>query len=167
MNVNLLEFWGQTFLNAARSQQQLENMNKLMGENIGNDNPVVNSIFKAFGVPKPEKVTPEDLIGLTKKTTDAYKEFFKSSLYMFEVVSKEDHLKVVKENEELKEKIVRLEKIISDSQNKDGKGDASQEDVVNNMAQIMKNQTQQFQELMKNVNQYYKKEPTTKKKSRV
>ncbi len=167
MNVNLLEFWGQTFLNAARSQQQLENMNKLMGDNISADNPIVNSIFKAFGVPKPEKVTPEDLIGLTKKSTDAYKEFFKSSLNMFEVVSKEDHLEVIKENEELKEKIANLEKIISNSQKKDGKaGKASidQEEVVNNLTQIMKNQTQQFQDLMKQVNQYYKKTPTTKKK---
>ena len=164
MNVNLLEFWGQTFLNAARSQQQLENMNKLMGENISNDNPVVNSIFKAFGVPKPEKVTPEDLIELTKKSTNAYREFFKSSLNLFEVVSKEDHLKIVKENEELKEKIAQLEKVISDSQKQAGKEGVDQEEVVNNMAQIMKNQTQQFQELMKNVNQYYKKTPTAKKK---
>jgi CRISPR/Cas system-associated endonuclease Cas3-HD len=163
MNVNLLEFWGQTFLNAARSQQQLENMNKLLGENISNDNPMVNSIFKAFGVPKPEKVTPEDLIGLTQKSTDAYKEFFKSSLGLFEVVSKEDHLKVVKENEELKEKIATLEKIISDSK-KRGDEELDQQEVVNNMAQIMKSQTQQFQELMKSVNQYYKKPATAKKK---
>jgi hypothetical protein len=163
MNVNLLEFWGQTFLNAARSQQQMENMNKLLGENISNDNPIVNSIFEAFGVPKPEKVTPDDLIKLTKKSTDAYKEFFKSSLNLFEVVAKEDYLKVVKENEKLKEKIAALEKIISDSK-KHGDERLDQQEVVNNMAQIMKNQTQQFQELMKNVNQYYKKPPATKKK---
>jgi hypothetical protein len=167
MNVNLLEFWGQTFLNAARSQQQLDNMNKLMGDNISADNPLVSSIFKAFGVPKPEKITPEDLIGLTKKSTDAYKEFFKSSLNLFQVVSKEDHLKVIKENEELKEKIAKLEKIISDSQKQTGEEGVDQEEVVNNLTQIMKNQTQQFQELMKQVNQYYKKTPTTKKKSRV
>jgi hypothetical protein len=164
MNVNLLEFWGQTFLNAARSQQQLENMNKLMGENISNDNPVVNSIFKAFGVPKPEKVTPEDLIGLTKKSTHAYKEFFKSSLDMFEVVSKEDHLAIVKENEELKDRIVQLEKVIDNYQKPSGKENPEQEEVVNNLTQIMKNQAQQFQELMKSVNQFYKKTPTAKKK---
>ena len=163
MNVNLLEFWGQTFLNAARSQQQLDNMNKLLGENISNDNLMVNSIFKAFGVPKPEKVTPDDLIKLTKKSTDAYKEFFKTALNLFEVVSKEDHLKVVQENEALKEKIAALEKIIGDAK-KRGDDELDQQEVVNNMAQIMKNQTEQFQELMKSVNQYYKKPSATKKK---
>lgn len=164
MDVNLLEFWGQTFLNAARSQQQLENMNKLLGENISNDNPMVNSIFKAFGVTKPEKVTPDDLIKLTKKSTDAYKEFFKSALDMFEVVSKEDHLKVVKENEGLKGRIAKLEKFISDSQKPAGKDAVNQEQVVNNLTKIMKNQSEQFQELMKSVNQYYKKPPAAKKK---
>jgi hypothetical protein len=164
MNINLLEFWGQTFLNAARSQKQLENLNKLMGNNSGADNPVVSSIFKAFGVSLPEKVTSEDFIGLTKKSTDAYKEFFKSSLNMFEVVSKEDHLKVIKENEELKEKITQQEKILDICQNLAGKDAFGQEQVVDSLTQIMKKQTQQFQELVKQANQYFKNGPKTKKK---
>lgn len=164
MDKNILEFWGQIFLNAARSQQQMENMSKYFEQDGGADNPFMDSFLKMFDWHKPEEIVYEEIIKLTKKSADSYKDFFKAYLTIFDVVSKEEYINLVKENEELKEKITRQEKTIDIYKKLAGKDIIDQEQVVDNLSQIMKNQTQQFQILMKQVNQYYKKSSTTKKK---
>jgi hypothetical protein len=164
MDKNMLEFWGRALLNAARSQQQLEDMNKIIGQDIGADNPFMKSFFKVFGCQNQEKIDGEDIIELTKKSSDAYKEFFKAFLTIFDIVSKDEHIILVKENEDLKAKIAELEKIIISYKNLSGKDNFDQEQIVGNLAKIMKNQTQQFQDLMKQLNQPYQKGTTTKKK---
>jgi hypothetical protein len=167
MDKNMLEFWGKTFLNAARSQQQMENMkdmNKMFGQNTSVDNPFMSSMLKTFGLQKDENKSPEGIAEFTKKAADTYKEFFQSYTSMFDVVSKEEYNKLLKENEELKEKIAEKEKTINSYQNLSGKEAFDQEQIVDSFTQIMKNQTQQFQDMMNQVNQYYAKGSPTKKK---
>jgi hypothetical protein len=166
MDKNMLEFWGRAFLNAARSQQQLEDMNKLIGLNIGANNPSWQSFLKAFGWPKQEKMDTEDMADLTPTISDAYKVFVKAYLTLFDVISKEEYIELVKENGDLKTKIAELEKVIQSYKNLSGNINFDQEQVVDNLTEIMKNQTQQFQDLMKQLNQPYKK-TTTKKKEKM
>jgi hypothetical protein len=160
MDKNMLEFLGRALLNAAQSQQQLEDMNK-----IAADNPFLKSFFKSFGWQNQEKMNAEDIIEFTKKWSDEYKEFIKAYLTMFNVVSQEKHLSVVKENEDLKAKIAQLEKIINSHKYLSDKDNYDPEKIVDNMKNIISNQTQQFKELMKQLNQPYKKATTPKKKS--
>ena len=117
MDKNMLEFLGRALLNAAQSQQQLEEMNKIIGQNIAADNPFLKSFFKSFGWQNQEKMNAEDIIEFTKKSSAAYKEFIKAYLTMFNVVSQEKHLSLIKENEDLKAKIAQLEKIINSYKN--------------------------------------------------
>ncbi len=164
MDKNILEFLGRAFLNAAHSQQQLEDMNKIIGQTIGADNPFMKSFFKAFGWQNPEKMNGEDIVEFTKKSSEAYKEFFKAYLTMFDVVPKEEHLSLIRENEDLKAKIAMLEKITNTYKKLPDKDNFAPEKIVDNLTVMMKNQTQQFQELMKQLNQSYEKGTNTKKK---
>lgn len=164
MDKNMLEFWGQAFLNAARNQQQLENMSKYFGQSPGTDNQIMNSFFKALGWQNVEKMKPEEILEFAKKSVNAYQEFFKAYLAIFDIVSKEEYLNMVKENEELKEKIAQQEKIIQSYKNLSGKDVFDQEEVVTNLTQIVKKQTQQFQELMSQMNQYYEEGSKAKNK---
>lgn len=164
MDKDMLEFWGKTFLNAARNQQQMEDMKNMFGQNKSVDNPFMSSMLKTYGLQKDEKVSPEGMAELTKKAADTYKEFFQSYMSMFDVVSKEEYSKLLKENEELKEKIAQKEKLINSYKNLSGKETFDQEQIVDSFTQIMKNQTQQFQDMMKQVNQYYEKDSKVKKK---
>ena len=150
MDKNMLEFWGQAFLNAARSQQQLEDLNKSFGQTTGADNPIMNSFYKASGLSNTAKLNPDGILELAKKSADIYKDFFKAYLTVFDVVPR-------KENEELKEKIARQEKIINSYKNLSIKDSFNQEEIITDLTQIVKNQTQQFQKLVKQVNQFYKK----------
>jgi hypothetical protein len=161
---NMLEFWGQALLNAARSQEQLEEITKYFGQDSGSGNPLMSSFFKAFNWQKPEKTDATEIVNLTKKLTDAYKDFLKTYLAIFDFVSKEEYLATVKENEVLKEKISQQEKIINSYQKLSVPDAFDQEQVMDNMRQIMEKQTHQFQALMKQVDQYYKKGTTTKKR---
>jgi hypothetical protein len=164
MNKNMLEFFGQALLNAAHSQQHLEDMNKLIEQNIGADNPFVKSFLNIFGLQNPEKMKGDDIIEFAKKSFETYKEFLQDYLRMFDIVSKEEHLILKKENDDLKAKIDELEKIISSYKNLSGKDNFAPEKIVDNLTVIMRNQTQQFQELMKQMNQPYKKGTAPKKK---
>jgi hypothetical protein len=159
MDKNMLEFLGRALLNAAQSQQQLDDMNK-----IAADNPFLKSLFKSFVWQNQEKMNAEDIIEFTKKWSAEYKEFIKAYLTMFNVVSQEKYLSLIKENEDLKAKIAELEKIINSHKYLSDKDSYNPEKIVNNLTQIMSNQTQQFKELMKQLNQPYKKATTTKKK---
>jgi hypothetical protein len=164
MDKNILEFWGQAFLNAARSQQQLEYINKLIGSNAGTDNPFWQSFFKAFDWRKPEKTDTTDAGDLSLIMSDVYQEFVKSYLALFSYIPREEYLQLAKENEELKTKIAELENSIIGFNNSSVKNDFDQEQVVDNLTKIMKNQAQHFQDLMKQLNQHYKKAATAKKK---
>jgi len=164
MDKNILEFWGQALLNAARSQQQLEDINKLIGSNAGADNPFWQQFFKAFGWRKAQQMDTSNAGDLSLIMSDVYKEFVKSYLTLFNYIPREEYLKLAKENEELKTKIAELENSIAGYKNSSVKNNFDQEQVVDNLTKIMKNQAQHFQDLMKQLNQHYKKAATTKKK---
>jgi len=161
MDKNILEFWGRMFLDAIQNQQQ---MGKYWGQDSG-DATRSNLFFKALEWPIPGKAAHEDIADLTKKSVDAYKEFVKVYLTLFNAVSQKEYRDLIAENEDLKKKIAEQEKIINTYKELAGNDAFDQGQVVDNLTRIMKNQTQQFQELMKQVNQYYKKEtPSAKKK---
>lgn len=164
MDKNILEFLGRALLNAAHSQQQFEDMNKIIGQTVGADNPFIKSFLKAFGWQNPVKMDGENVVEFTKKSSDAYKEFFKAYLTMFDVVPKEEHLRLIKENDDLKAKIAMLEKATNTYKKTPDKDSFAPDQIVDNLTVLMKNQTQQFQELMKQLNQPYKKGTTTKNK---
>lgn len=164
MDKNLLEFLGRALLSAAQSQKQLEDMNKIIGENFAADNPFLKSFFKSIGWQSQEKMKAEDVVEVTEKLSAAYMEFIKNYLMMFDVVPKDKHLSLIKENEELKAKVAQLEKIINSHKNTSDKDTYHPEVIMDNLTQIMSNQTQQFQELMKQLNQSYKRAASVKKK---
>ncbi len=164
MEKEILEIWGHAFLNAARSRQYWEDVRKIFGQSASADNAPAASGFPAAGWPNSEKMTPEEIAELTQKSVSAFQEFFKAYLNIFDVVSREEYLKLVKENEALKEKIAEQEKIITDCKNQTDKDSLDQERAVDDLTRIMENQTKQFQKLLDQVNQYYKDGKTAKRK---
>lgn len=160
---NILEFWGQTFLNTARTQQQMEDMNKIIEQYTGVDNQFINSLFNAFSWQNPVQKNTECFLELYEKLSREYNDLIKAYLTMFNVVSEKKHLSVIKENEELKVKISELEKIIDKKINPSDEISYYPKKIVDNLTQAMSDQTHQFQELLKQLNQPIKKATITKK----
>ena len=164
MDKSILEFWGSTLLNAAQSQKQWEKMNKNI-EKMAAENPFIKIFFKSIGCQNQKKEKEGDMIlEFTEKSTTAQMQFMKAFLTMFDVVSKEKYLSLVKENEVLKVKIAELEKIVQSYKYLTENESYKPEKIMDNLTKIMNNQTQQFQELMKQLNQPLKKTTNNKKK---
>lgn len=164
MDKSILEFWGRVLLNAASSQKQWEEMNKNI-EKMATENPFMKLFLTSFGWQSPEKEREEDIIvEFTEKSAAVQKELIKAFLTMFDVVPKEKYLGLVQENEELRMKITQLENIIQSYKNMTEKEGYHPEKIMDNLTQIMNNQTQQFKELMKQLNAPLKKTTNGKKK---
>lgn len=164
MDTKMLEFWGNAFLSAARNQQKLEELKRLFGQKTGTDNTILNDLYKEWFNAK--KVNPEEIVDFAGKAADLNKEFIKSFLTVFDVVSKEEYLSVIKENEGLKEKIAEQEKIIGNFRSLLGKDALDAEEVISNFTQMVEKQTKQFQDLMTQLNPYYAKSAVLKKDKR-
>ncbi|MEN6373861.1 MAG: hypothetical protein ABFD75_03645 [Smithella sp.] len=164
MDNNMLEFFGKALLNAAHGQKQLEEINKNI-EKIAAENPFIKIFFKSYDWQNKGKMKDEDItLEFTEKSFAAFKEFMKSYLTIFDVVPKEEHLSLIKENEDLKAKIAELEKIINNQKYiPTDKDSYNPEKIMENLTQIMSNQTNQFKELMKQLNQPYKTTAAKKK----
>lgn len=164
MDTKMLEFWGNAFLNAARNQQKLEELNRLFGQKTGTDNTILNALYEEWFNAK--KMNPEAIVDFAGKTADLNKEFIKSFLTVFDVVSKEEYLSVKKENEGLKEKIAEQEKIIDNFRGLLGKDALDAEQIISNFTQMVEKQTKQFRELMTQLNPYYAQSAALKKDKR-
>jgi cell division septum initiation protein DivIVA len=164
LDKDMLEFLGHAFLNAAHSQRQVENMNTIIGQKFEADNEFINSLLKTFKWRNYAEKDVEDFVELIRKSSGAYKEFIQAYLTLFNVVSQEEHLSLKKENDELKAKIAELEEIRKSTINSSNNNSYDPQRIVDNLTQIMSNQTQQFQELMKKMNPPDKKTTAAKKK---
>jgi hypothetical protein len=162
MDVRILEFWGNVFLSAARSQQKMEELNKLFGGNAGVDNPITDAINKSYGWLGAKNADPEEIINIAVKTAGVFQNFLKSYFMLFDVISKDEYVKLMKENEELKEKIIQQEKIIDDLKSLPGKA-FEQGEIVSGFTQILEKQARHFQELMTQLSQYNEKNTTIEK----
>jgi hypothetical protein len=161
IDTKMLEFWGNAFLSAARNQQKLEELNRLLGQNTGADNSILNVLYEQW--PDAKKMNPEEIVEFAGKAADLNKELIKSYLTIFNVVSKEEYLSVIKENEGLKEKIAEQERLIDNFRNMLGKPESEAEEIVSNFTQMIEKQTKQFQELLMQLNPYYEKSTPLKK----
>ncbi|MEN6622967.1 MAG: hypothetical protein ABFD50_15650 [Smithella sp.] len=158
---NMLEFWGKAFLHTAHTQQIFEDINKMLGLNKGVENPfALNTLFNWQNIVVKNT---EYIIDLYEKLSSAHNELMKDYLTMFNVVSEKKHSNVLKENEELKAKISELEKILDLKINKSTEINYYPKKIVDNLTQVVSDQTQQFQELLKQLNQPHKKTSNMKK----
>lgn len=152
MDKNILDYWAKMFLDVVCNQQQ---MSRYMGQSF-DSGAAGNPYMPAWWRLKPGESDKEEFAELYEKLLDTYKNFLRAYLNIFDVVSQKEYSDLAAENEELKKKIAEQEKIIETYRDMNGKDNPDQSQIVDNLTQIMNRQTKQFQELMKQVNRYYK-----------
>ncbi|HAO20690.1 MAG: hypothetical protein BWK80_39345 [Desulfobacteraceae bacterium IS3] len=154
MDKNFLEFWGNFMLNAAKGQQQVENINRWMKGGSGDGFQELTSMFKkAYGLDSSEK-SPE-YAGFWKKASEDFFNSFKESMGLMGMVSKEEHLNLVRKYETLKEKAENQDETIRHLRMLLGEKDIEQKEISGKFQELAKSQTDQFQELVKNFRQCY------------
>ncbi|MBM4271717.1 MAG: hypothetical protein FJ139_06120 [Deltaproteobacteria bacterium] len=164
MDKKFLEFWGNYLLNAARGQEHLDNMNRLIREGFKDFEQQMSLFRKCYGLDRESESLPHYMEMWSKAVSDfqnSYKEF----LGLMGWVSKEEYLDLAEKYEALKEKSASQEETIRHLKIKTAASDVDQGEAVKGFEVLMKKQSEQFQELMKSFGQLYE-EPTKKKKAK-
>lgn len=167
MDKKFLNFWGNAFLNMARSQEQMEAMTKWMGAGMppgGADfSNWIDLFSKTYGLAYAPRSQPPDTGDADEAhaDTEAWQRSirnFQSSLRqyfdMLGVVPKSEHVELIKKYEALKEKVDDMQETIrhlrmqTGTPETDGGDTPESEAVVKDFQRMISQQTRQFQELM-------------------
>lgn len=162
MDKHFLKFWGTFLLNAAKGEEQLEDMNQCFREGFKGFEKQMNLFRKCYGLDGESESSPFNMEVWSKAAADfqnSYKEF----LDLMGWVSKKEYLDLAEKYEALKETLASQEETIRHLKMKSTVRDIDQDEVVKGFESLMKNQAEQFQEVMKSLGQLYEESAHKKK----
>ena len=158
MDKNFLEFWGNSLLNAAKSQEQFEKMAAWAQQGFKDFEEMSASFLKVYGLggrPGPEKGADIDVAW--KKTQEEFLRSLNEYMNMLGFVLKSEHLELVKKYEEIKEKLSSREETIKHlrmllSESKiEGQGE-----LASQFSDLVRRQNEQFRDMVDNVSKAFK-----------
>jgi hypothetical protein len=161
MDAKFYEFLSQLFVNMAQGQKQLDDVNQWFrqGDSRSDALPVSALFQKAYGLDGLEQHSATYL-QLWKTSSDAFQKSLGEYLALFDVVPRKDHETLRQECDALKKKVAEQEETIRRWQTLQtllsDKG-LGQEQTVDGLQELIRKQSDQFQELMKGMGQAFKK----------
>ena len=164
MDKKYLEFWGTSLLNAAKGQEQLEDMTQWFREGFKGFEQNMNLFRKCYGLDREPESSP-DYMEMWSKAVSDFQNSYRELLGLMGLVPKEEYLALAEQYEALKEKLASQEETIRHLKMKSPSKEIDQGEVVKGFESLMKNQTEQFQEVMKSLGQLYK-DPQMKKNTK-
>ena len=159
-----LEFWGTFLLNAAKGQEQLEDMTQWFREGFKGVEQQMSLFRKCYGLDREPESSPNYMEMWSKAASD-FQNSYQEVLGLMALVPKEEYLTLAEKYEALKEKLASQDETIRHLKMKGTAGDIDQGAVVKGFEALMKNQADQFQKVMKSFGQLYK-EPQKKKNTK-
>jgi hypothetical protein len=155
MDRHFLEFWGNYLTNAAKGQKQLEDMAAWMGQGLRGFEYLTTLFRQSYGLDELETDSPEYL-KTWKKAEQDFRTAYKDYLSFFGVVSKEEHLALVKKCEELEQEVAAREETIAHLRSLLTQKMLDQGDLFQGFQEVAKEQAVQFQELMTSLGKSFK-----------
>lgn len=157
MDKHFLEFWGNSLLNAAKSQKQFEEMTAWVQQGFKGFAEMTNLFLKIYGLDDAAKGSP-DYFMAWKQAEEEFKKSFHDYMSMMGFVAKNEHLELVRKYEELKEKCASQEEtvrhlrlLLSESTLKD------QGELAKQFEDLIRNQNNQFKTLVDKFSKAFKK----------
>ena len=161
MDSQFIEFWGKCFLNAAKGQKALEDMAAWMRQGFTGFEEMTALFQKTYGLDQVAKESP-DYFEMWKKAQEDFKNCFTDYLTLLGGVPRDEHMAMVKECEELKEKVASQEETIKHLQML--LSQAKTEEVAGQLENLVQKQAEQFQKIMESFGESFKKGSTEPKR---
>jgi hypothetical protein len=156
MDKHFLEFWGNSLLNAAKSQKQLEEMTTWVQQGFKGFEEMTTLFLKIYGLDNATKGS-SDYCMAWKKAEEQFRQSFNDYMSMLGLVAKNEHLELVRKYEELKEKfdsqeetVRHLRMLLSESNLKD------QGELAKKFEDLIRNQNNQFKNLVDKFSKAFK-----------
>lgn len=163
MDKNFLEFWGQMFLAMSKGQRQFDELSQWMKQGFGGAEGLSDLLRQVYGLEKTEKGT-EEYLGLFEKASQAFQQSFREYLHLFELAPRDEYETLLKECDALKQKIVEQEQTIEHLRKILGEKGTASVETVQNLQNVLKKQTDQFQEMMKTMGEMFQQKRPSKSK---
>ena len=158
MDKHFLEFWGNFLINAAREQKRMEDLSKWMQQGFKGFDELTAMFNKFYGLEQMERGTPAHTEAW-KNASENFLNSFKDYLNLMGMVSKDEHLTLIKKYEELEEKAAaQEEKITYLRLLLEEKKTESQKELVQGFQDLIEKQSKQFQETMETFGSFFQKE---------
>jgi hypothetical protein len=155
---HFLEFWGNVLINAAKEQKRMEDLSKWMQQGFKGFDEFTEMFKKFYGLEHMEKDTPA-YMDVWEKASENFLNSFKDYLNLMGMVSKEEHLTLIKKYEKLKEKAAAQEETINHLKLLlEEKKTETQEELVQGFHDLIEKQSNQFQKTMETFGSLFKKE---------
>lgn len=163
MDQNFFEFWGQSFLNMAKGQRQVNEFKQWLRQGLGGSDSLSVLFRQIYGLDNLEKGGDESL-QLYEKAMHSFQQSFRDYLRLFDVTPREEHESLLKECEGLKHKILEQEQTIERLKRMLGDKGLESTETVRNLQDVLKKQTDEFQKMMVTVGESFQKKRPTKSK---
>jgi hypothetical protein len=155
---HFLEFWGNFLINTAKEQKRMEDLSKWMQQGCKGFDDLTEMFKKFYGLEQMEKDSPA-YMDTWEKASENFLNSYKDYLNLMGMVSKDEHLTLIKKYEELKEKAASQEETINHLRLLlEEKKTESQEELVQGFQDLIEKQSKQFQETMETFGSFFKKE---------
>ena len=158
MDKHFLEFWGNFLINAAKEQKRMEDLSKWMQQGFKGFDDFTEMFKKFYGLEHMEKDTPA-YMDTWEKASENFLNSYKDYLNSMGMVSKDEHLTLIRKYEELKEKAAAQEETINHLRLLlEEKKTESQKELVQGFQDLIEKQSKKFQETMETFGSFFQKE---------
>lgn len=165
MDTQALELWGNTFLNAARGQKLMKEYSRMMTEGFGNFQDMFGMFRKWWGMDFLLQEIPGYFTFYLKAAEDFQRMFMGGFLSLMsnpaDHPSPAGYQSLLRDYEELKEKTRRQEEDIHRFRTILDEKLSAQGEGITAFQNLMKNQAQQFQDMMVNFSKLYSEAGST------
>ena len=155
MDSRFLEYLGHFFLNAARSQQILTQMQTWMGI-APSGNKALDDLFRKFYGLDPRSGEGADQTAAWQKAFDSFQASLSAWLELMAVVPRSEHEALEKKVHDLEEKLAAQENTIRRLRQVGVPDGDTPVAAVDAFTKLMEKQADEFQELMQNLNEAFK-----------
>ena len=157
---HFLELWGNLLINAAKGQKQIEELTQLLHQGTKGFEGQNATFRKFYGLNSMNEESP-DFLKASKNAADDFQKSLKEYLDLMGVVRKDEHLKLVGKYEDLKKKAADQEETIKHLRMLLDEKGIAQGEVPRGFQDLIKKQTDQFQDLVKGFGHFLEKDPSS------
>ena len=158
MNRQFYEFWASYFTQVAQGQKQIEDMNALMQQGLTSTRELNELFQRCYGLKLPDPENSE-ASQTWQNAMDDFQQNFEQFAEQWGWVSRRKHQEVLDRCNDLEKQVRQQQEMIEDLRallHEEGLGHS---ELFQHINKSLKEQSDQFNALMKSINEAYKEKP--------
>jgi cell division protein FtsB len=158
MDKQFLEFWGNIMLNAAKGQQQLDDIMKWFSGNSSEFTDITSLFCKMYGI-DPEAQKSPGYLNVWQKAIEEFQRSFGELAIMMDLVPRKEYVALSRENQELKKRIAELEEGNAHLRTLLAEKVSVPHEGIKGFQELINEQARQYQDFMKSVTTVFETPP--------